>query len=148
GLATFAIALHVNEIGWSTRTVVVVGLAVLSGTAIVAALFVGASALQFFLVDASELTNGLVYGGAYASQNSTQVFSNPLRVLFTYVVPAAFVAYLPTVVLLDLPGATLLPAWLGWFSPLAAAVAWGVALLLWRAGTRHYQGAGGGRASA
>jgi ABC-2 type transport system permease protein len=143
GLATFAIALQVNEIGWSTRNVVVVGLAVLSGTAIVAALFVGASALQFFLVDASELTNGLVYGGAYASQNSTQVFSNPLRVLFTYVVPAAFVAYLPTVVLLGLPGATLLPAWLGWFSPLAAAVAWGVALLLWRAGTRHYQGAGG-----
>ncbi|MEP6651064.1 MAG: ABC-2 family transporter protein [Lapillicoccus sp.] len=142
-VVTFVIALRANEIGWSGRNVLIVVMAVLAGMAIVAALFVCASALQFFLIDGSELTNGFVYGGAYASQFSTQVFPNPLRVLFTFVVPAAFVAYLPTVVLLDLPGATLLPAWLGWCSPLAAAVAWGVAVLLWRAGTRHYQGAGG-----
>jgi ABC-2 type transport system permease protein len=140
---TFVIALRVNEIGWSGRNVLVIVMAVAAGTAIVAAIFVCASALQFFLVDGSELTNSFVYGGAYASQYSTQIFPNPLRVFFTFVVPAAFVAYLPTVVLLDLKGSTLLPSWLGWCSPLAAAAAWGVALLLWRAGTRHYQGAGG-----
>jgi ABC-2 type transport system permease protein len=142
-VVTFVIALRVNEIGWSTRSVLVIIMAVVAGTAIVAAIFVSASGLQFFLVDGSELTNAFVYGGGYASQYSTQVFLGPLRVLFTYVVPAAFVAYLPTVVLLDLPGAALLPSWLGWFSPLAAAAAWGVALWLWRLGTRHYQGAGG-----
>jgi ABC-2 type transport system permease protein len=142
-VVTFVVALRVNDIAWSGRNVAVVLMAVLAGTAIVAALFVCASAVQFFLVDGSEVTNAFVYGGGYASQYSTQVFPNPLRILFTFVVPAAFVAYLPTVVLLDLPGAPLLPSWLGWFSPLAAAVAWGVALLLWRAGTRHYQGAGG-----
>jgi viologen exporter family transport system permease protein len=142
-LVTFAIAVHVNEIDWSARTTLVVAMAVVAGVAIVAALFVCASALQFFLVEGGELTNGFVYGGAYASQNSTQVFPGALRVLFTYVVPAAFVAYLPTVVLLDLPGAPLLPSWLGWCAPLAAALAWAVALLLWRAGTHRYQGAGG-----
>ncbi|MDQ6895035.1 MAG: ABC transporter permease, partial [Actinomycetota bacterium] len=110
---------------------------------IVGALFVAAAALQFFLVEGSEVTNAFVYGGSYASQQSAQVFPHPLRLLFSFVVPAAFVAYLPTVVLLDLPGATLLPAWLGWLAPVAAIATWGVALLLWRAGIRHYQGAGG-----
>jgi ABC-2 type transport system permease protein len=142
-LVTFVIVLRLNEIPWSGRNVAIVLLAVVSGTAMVAAVFVCASGLQFFLVEGSELTNGLVYGGAYASQYSTEVFPNPLRVLFTFVIPAAFVAYLPTVVLLDLPGAPLLPEWLGWCTPGAAAAAWCVALLLWRAGTRHYQGAGG-----
>jgi ABC-2 type transport system permease protein len=142
-VVTFGIAFRVNEVAWSWRNGLIVVMAVAAGTAIVAAMFVWASALQFFLVDGSELTNGFVYGGAYAAQYSTQVFPNPLRAVFTFVVPAAFVAYLPTVVLLDLPGATLLPSWLGWCSPVAAVAAWAVAFLLWRAGTRHYQGAGG-----
>ena len=65
--------------------------------------------------------------------------------LFTFVVPAAFVAYLPVLTLLDIPGT--LPGGisgtvLGWCSPIAAAAVWTVALLGWRAGLRHYTGAG------
>ena len=36
-----------------------------------------------------------------------------------------------------------MPAWLGWLTPVAALWVWGVALLLWRDGTRHYQSGGG-----
>lgn len=142
-IVVFAIALRVNDIHWSLHSVGAIVMAVTGGATIVGALFVSACALQFFLVEGSELTNSFVYGGAYASQQSAQVFPNPLRVLFTYIVPAAFVAYLPTVVMLDLPGATLLPSWLGWCTPLVAVAAWAVALTLWRLGTRHYEGAGG-----
>ncbi|MEP6631776.1 MAG: ABC-2 family transporter protein [Lapillicoccus sp.] len=142
-VVVLAVAIRVNAIPLSPRNVLLVLATILTGAAIVGALFVAASALQFFLVEGSEVTNAFVYGGSYASQQSAQVFPHPLRILFTLVVPAAFVAYLPTVVLLDLPGAALLPSWLGWFAPVVAAAAWGVALLLWRFGTRHYQGAGG-----
>lgn len=142
-LGVLVVAVVRNDIPWSLRTVSMLVIAVVAGTAIVAALFTAASALQFFLVEGAELTNGFTYGGSYASQQSAQVFPNPLRILFTFVIPAAFVSYLPTVVILDLPGADLLPARLGWFTPLMAVGAWTVALLLWRAGTRHYQGAGG-----
>lgn len=137
------IAVLTNDIHWSVAAVTMLVVALVSGSAIVAALFVSASALQFFLVEGSELTNSFTYGGSYASQQSAQIFPNPLRILFTYVIPAAFVAYLPAVVILGVPGADLLPTWLGWFAPLIAAGAWGVALALWRLGTRHYQGAGG-----
>jgi ABC-2 type transport system permease protein len=142
-VVVFVIALRINDVEWSGRTLAALLVAIVAGTSIVASLFVSASALQFFLVEGSEFTSAFVYGGSYASQQSAQVFSSPLRVLFTYVVPAAFVAYLPTVVLLDLPGAALLPAWLGWLAPVVAVLAWTVALTLWRLGTRHYQGAGG-----
>ena len=61
-------------------------------------------------------------------------------------VPAAFVAYLPVLTLLDIPGAVpggiAAGGALGWCSPIAAAAVWAVALLGWRAGLRHYTGAG------
>jgi len=142
-LVVLSIAVRVNGLPVTPRTVLLAGATVVAGAVIVGALFVAAAALQFFLVEGSEVTNAFVYGGSYASQQSAQVFPHPLRLLFSFVVPAAFIAYLPTVVLLDLPGAALLPAWLGWLAPVVAIATWGVALLLWRAGIRHYQGAGG-----
>jgi ABC-2 type transport system permease protein len=142
-LVVLVVALRVNALPLTPRTLLLTGGTVVTGAVIVAALFVAASALQFFLVEGSEVTSAFVYGGSYAAQQSAQVFPHPLRLLFSFVVPAAFVAYLPAVVLLDLPGAALLPAWLGWCAPAAAVATWAVALLLWRAGTRHYQGAGG-----
>ena len=66
-----------------------------------------------------------------------------MRIFFTFVVPAAFTAYLPTLVILGKPGGDVAePTW-AWWLPMAAAWVWGVALLSWRFGVRHYQGAGG-----
>jgi ABC-2 type transport system permease protein len=115
---------------------------VVSGTAIFSALFTTAGGLQFFLVDGAELTNSFTYGGSYAAQQSQQVFPAPLRIFWTFVVPTAFVAYIPAVAILDLSD-PYAPHWLAWCTPLAALLAWGIAGLCWRLGTRHYQGAGG-----
>jgi ABC-2 type transport system permease protein len=142
-LVALTVALTTADIQWSPATVALIVLTVVSGTAIFAALFTAAGGLQFFLVDGAEFTNAFTYGGSYAAQQSQQVFPDPLRVFWTFVVPTAFVAYVPAVAILDLPGDHLAPPWLAWFTPLAALLAWGIAALCWRAGTRHYQGAGG-----
>jgi ABC-2 type transport system permease protein len=137
------VALTTADIAWSPATVALIVLTVASGTAIFSALFTAAGGLQFFLVDGAEFTNAFTYGGSYAAQQSQQVFPDPLRIFWTFVVPTAFVAYVPAVAVLDLPGDRLAPPWLAWWTPLAALLAWGIAGLCWRAGTRHYQGAGG-----
>jgi len=62
---------------------------------------------------------------------------------FTFVVPAAFTAYLPALAILGRADTTGLPGWLSWVTPLAAAWAVAGAGLCWRAGVRHYVGAGG-----
>jgi ABC-2 type transport system permease protein len=142
-VVALVVALTTGSIAWSPATVVLIVLTVVSGTAIFAALFTAAGGLQFFLVDGSEFTNSFTYGGQYAAQQSQQVFPGPLRIFWTFVVPTAFVAYVPAVAILDLPGDRLAPPWLAWCTPLAALLAWGIAGLCWRLGTRHYQGAGG-----
>jgi ABC-2 type transport system permease protein len=138
-----AVALSTAGVRWSPATVVLIMVTVVSGTAIFSALFTAAGGLQFFFVDGAEVTNSMTYGGSYAAQQSQRVFPDPLRILWTFVIPTAFVAYFPALAILDLPGDRLGPPWLAWCSPVAALVAWLVAATCWRAGTRHYQGAGG-----
>lgn len=142
-LVALTVALTTADIVWSPAVVALLALTVVSGTTIFSALFTAAGGLQFFLVDGAEFTNSFTYGGAYSAQQSQQVFPGPLRIFWTFVIPTAFVAYLPAVTILELPGDRLAPSWLAWCTPLAAVFAWTVAGLCWRAGTRHYQGAGG-----
>ena len=143
GLAALVTGLVVNDVAWSPASALLLAVAVLSGMRMFAALFVTAAGLQFFLVNGAEMTNAFVYGGRYASTQPASIWPRSLLVIFGFVFPMAFTSYLPTVTLLDLPGSTWLPGWLGWLAPLAAGWAWVLALSCWRWGTRHYQGAGG-----
>lgn len=143
GLTALVVGLAVNDIAWSPLVVAFLVVVLLASTLTFAGLFVAAAGVQFFLVDASEMTNAVVYGGRYAATQPASVWGKPLVALFGFAVPIAFTAYLPVVALLGLPGAEWLPSWLGWLAPLAAVWTWAVALLAWRTGVRHYQGGGG-----
>lgn len=143
GLVALTAGLTQNDIVWGPQVVAMLALAVVCGTAIFAGLFVCAASLQFFLINGSELTNSFTYGGSYAASQPASIFPTPLKMIFGYLVPVAFTAYLPTLVILRLPGPPGLPSWLAWLTPLAALWVWFLALTLWRWGTRHYQGGGG-----
>ena len=143
GAGILALGLTLAEVRWTPATAVLLVLTPLSGAAVFGALFVVAGAVQFWLVDAAEVTNGLTYGSFYASRYSGGALPLPVRLFFAFVVPASFTAYLPTLTILGLPGPPWLPTWLGWCTPVAAVVAWAVALTLWHRGIRHYTGAGG-----
>ena len=143
GLVCLVIGLAVNDIAWSVSAVALLGISLVSGIAIFAAMFVWAAGAQFFLINGAEMTNAFVYGGRYAATQPASVWGRPLTVLFGFFFPMAFTAYLPALHLLGLPGPDLLPTWLAWFTPVAALWAWAMALLFWRVGVRHYQGGGG-----
>jgi ABC-2 type transport system permease protein len=135
--------LSLVHIHWTPQRLVLLAVTPLAGAAVFSALFLTAGALQFWMIDAAEVTNSFTYGSSYAARFSAAVLPLPVRALFAFVVPAAFTAYLPTLALLGLPGPPGLPAWLGWCGPLVAIVACGLAATLWRLGVRHYTGAGG-----
>lgn len=143
GLAAMVTALVINDIAWSPSNVLLLALALVCGTATFSAMFVWAAGFQFFVINGAEMTNAFVYGGRYAATQPAAVWSRPLKVVFGFFFPMAFTAYLPVVQLLGMPGPDWMPAWLGWCTPLAALWAWGMALLCWRWGLRHYQGGGG-----
>jgi ABC-2 type transport system permease protein len=139
---TLAVGLAINDVPWSAATVALLALALVSGAATFTALFVTAAGLQFFLINGAEMTNAFVYGGRYAATQPANVWSRALVVVFGFVFPMAFTAYLPVSALLGKEGG-LLPSWLGWCAPVAALWAWGLALACWRWGVRHYRGGGG-----
>lgn len=143
GVAALVVGLVVNDVALDLRSVALLAVALVSGVAVSAAMFVLAAGIQFFVVDGAEMTNAFVYGGRYASTQPASVWSRPVKAAFVFVFPVAFTGYLPVVSLLGLPGGPWLPAWLGWCAPLAAVWAWALALLAWRLGVRHYQGGGG-----
>ncbi len=142
-VAALVAGLVTNDIEWSAAVVAMLLIAFVGGAVIFAGLFVCAAALQFFLINGAELTNSFTYGGSYASSQPASVFPSPLKALFGYLVPVVFTAYLPTLWLLHLPGPAGLPAWLAWFTPVAAAWVCLAAAQLWRWGSHHYQGGGG-----
>jgi ABC-2 type transport system permease protein len=143
GAVVLVVALVVQPVAWTPARVALLAVAPLAGGLLFAALFLAAGAVQFWLVDAAEVTSAFVYGGNYAAQYSAGVFPLPLRLFVVFVVPASFAAYLPAAAILGLPGEAGAPGWLGWCSPVAAVAAWFAALALWRRGLRHYSGAGG-----
>jgi viologen exporter family transport system permease protein len=143
GGAALGIGLATSGVPWNLTTATLLPLALLSGYATFAALFVWAAGLQFFLLEGKEMTNAFVYGGRYAATQPAAVWSRPLKIVFGFFFPMAVTAYLPAVTMLGLPGSAWLPAWLGWCAPAFAAWAWLMALLCWRWGVRHYQGGGG-----
>lgn len=142
-VAALVAGLVANDIVWDAATIAMLAIGVVAGTAIFAGLFTIAAGVQFFLINGAELTNSFTYGGSYAAAQPASVFPGPLKLVFGYLIPVAFTAYLPTLAILRLPGPPGLPSTLAWYSPAAAVWVWLLALGAWRLGTRHYQGGGG-----
>lgn len=143
GLVALVVGLTINDVDWGLSAVALLLVAIVSGYATFAAMFVWAAGLQFFLVDGYEATNAFVYGGRYAATQPASVWERPLKVVFGFFFPMAFTAFLPTLALLGIEGPEWLPGGLGWCAPVAALWTWAMALLSWRWGVRHYQGGGG-----
>ena len=143
GLVIMVLALVALQLPPTPERIYLLIITPVVGAAIYGALFVLAGGLQFFFIDGTEFTNSFVYGGAYAGQLPGSVLITPVRILFTFVIPATMASYLPSLLIMDLPGPELLPSWLGWLAPLFAAWIWLLALLAWRAGIAKFTGAGG-----
>jgi ABC-2 type transport system permease protein len=141
--ATLALALSHVDIDWTASRLALLVLAPVTGTVLFGSLFVTSGALCFWLVDGSEVGNAISYGSGYLSQWPIGVLGPVLGRFFTFVVPAAFTAYLPLVAILGRGDTLGLPSWLPWLTPVMALWAVVASGLIWRAGVRHYTGAGG-----
>jgi ABC-2 type transport system permease protein len=143
GVLIIIIVLPGLDLSYTAGTVYLLVITPFVGAAIYGAFFATAGGLQFFLINGPEFTAAFVYGGSYAGQLPGSVLITPVRILFTFVIPATVTAYLPALLIMGLPGPKFLPAWLGWLAPVFAAWAWLLAWLAWRAGIRKFTGAGG-----
>ena len=142
GAATLVVALAAADIDWTVDRVVLVPVTVLSGTVIFGAVWVATASISFWAVGAREVANSFTYGGGFAHQYPLHVYARWVRTVLGWIVPMAFVAYVPAVRLLDAANPLGLPGWLAAAPPFVAMAAAGVARLVWSAGIRAYQSTG------
>ncbi|MFD6533296.1 ABC transporter permease [Streptomyces sp. NPDC060184] len=142
GLLVLGYALVVLDIDWTPLKVLLVPLAVVSGGAVFGAVYVGGSALQFFALDAAEVQSSFTYGGQTLLQYPPSVFARELVRGVTFVVPLAFVSWLPALYVLGRAYPVALPAWVAFLPPVVAAGCGLPALLAWRTGLRAYRSTG------
>ncbi|MFE0421049.1 ABC transporter permease [Streptomyces sp. NPDC058953] len=142
GLVVLGYALAVVDIAWTPLKVLLLPVAVVSGATIFGALFVAGAAFQFWAQDAAEVQNSFTYGGITMVQYPPTVFAQDLVRGVTFVVPLAFVSWLPGLYILGRPYPVDVPQWFAFAPPLVAAGCCALAGLAWRAGLRTYRSTG------
>jgi ABC-2 type transport system permease protein len=142
GVLVLAAVLVYGQVEPTPVNVLLVLVTPLVGATITASIWVMTCSISFWVVEGRELANAFTYGSTLTTAYPITVFGPWLRRLFCYAVPSAFVAYFPTLALLDRPDPLGLPHALRYAAPLVAVVAVLVAALVWRTAVRRYQGAG------
>ncbi|MGW2276118.1 ABC transporter permease [Streptomyces yangpuensis] len=142
GLGVLGWALWSLEVDWTAGKALLVPVMLLSGAAIFAAVMVAGAAFQFVAGDAAEVQNSFTYGGCTMLQYPPTVFATELLRGVTFIVPLAFVNWLPALYVLGRPDPLGLPGWVAFLSPLVALVVFVPASLAWRAGVRSYRSTG------
>ncbi len=142
-VAVLVVALAAADIEWTLGRAAMVPLAVVSGTLIYTGVWIALATIAFWIVDAIEFVNAFTYGGNFLSAYPITIFGRWLRNLVLFVIPIAFVAYLPALYILDKPDELGLPDALRYASPFVAVLTVLVARLVWENAVRHYRSAGG-----
>lgn len=138
----FAWALWMLDINWTADRILLLPVMVVSGTAIFCGIFVLGAAFQFAASDAAEVANAFTYGGNTMTQYPPTIFALEMVRAVTFVIPLAFVNWMPAMHILSRPDPLDLPEFLRFSSPLVAVVLLLIAGLAWRAGIRGYRSTG------
>ncbi|MFJ9346883.1 ABC transporter permease [Streptomyces sp. NPDC101237] len=135
-------ALAAVPVEWTAAKVLLVPVTVISGAVIFCALFLVGATFQFVAQDAAEVENAFTYGGTTLLQYPPTVFGRDFVRGVTFLLPLAFVNWVPAAHLLGRPYPLRLPEWTVWSPPLVAAVCCALSGLAWRAGLRSYRSTG------
>lgn len=140
GMVILGVALTRVDIDWSPAHVLLLVLAVIGGALIDGAFQIGPAALAFRFLESWTLR--VIFDDIFSRFGNypTSILGMPVRNVLTFIVPMAFMAYLPAATLLGRE--THLPVWAGWLTPVVGIVAFGLALWLFVRASRGYQSSG------
>lgn len=142
GLAILVTAANLIEVQWSAGKLLFLALAALGGGLVEAGLQIALSALDFRwgpLVRIKDMVDRILTDfGAYPMT----IFGTAGTWLLTFLIPLAFMAYLPTTVLLDRTEELVVPVWTAQLSPLAGPVLLVLAVAFFRYMSRFYASPG------
>lgn len=140
GVVILAVAIRQLEIDWTPGKIALLVAALIGGALIDGAFQVGPAALTFRFLESWPLR--VIFDDIFSRFGNypTSILDRPVRNVLTFLVPMAFMSYLPAAAILDRE--TYLPAWAGWLAPVVGVVAFSIALWAFTRASRGYQSAG------
>lgn len=142
GLLVLGWSLLALDVEWTLTRAAAVPFMVVCGTAVYGAVFVLGAAFQFWAQDATQVQNSFTYGGNTLLQYPPSIFGKDLVRGVTFVVPLAFVNWVPSVYVLGREYPVGIPGWFALLPPVVAALCLALAGLAWRRGLRSYRSTG------
>ncbi|MFJ2175711.1 ABC transporter permease [Streptomyces sp. NPDC101062] len=142
GLLVLGYALFALDIDWTVVRVLMMPMMLISGAAIFASVFVAGAAFQFWALDAAEVQSSFTYGGTTLLQYPPTVFARDLVRGVTFVVPLAFVNWIPALYVLGRESPLGLPDAVAFLPPVVACGCCALAGVVWRLGLRAYRSTG------
>ncbi len=142
GFGVLGIAMAAAHVALTPEHLLLLVTTPVAGAVIFGSVFIATATIGFHVTEGMEFANAFTYGGSYLSSFPFTVFGRVMRRFFTFLVPVAFVAYLPALALLDRRDPLGLPTWLSWCGLPVSLLAAVAAIASWRNGLRHYVGAG------
>jgi len=140
--AILLVASRSLEFIWTPYNIALLCWTVAGAVAFFLALFIFQAALAFWTVEGLEAINAFTYGGVYAGQFPISLYEHWLRMLLTFVVPLACVAYFPVLAILGRSDPLGAPDWLLPLTPLAGFIFAGLSIVAWRRGIAKYTSTG------
>lgn len=142
GVLVLIVAASTSAVDWTIGAVCLVVAAVVGGALVEFAVYLGVSTLSFRVVQARSPL--LIAGNIMqtAGPYPLPIFPAPARALFTFVLPVAFIAYLPAAALLHRTGEIPFASWLGYAAPAVGLCLTVAAYRLWMRQLRHYASPG------
>jgi len=138
GTVALGIGLSHAAVAWAWWSIPLMVLAVLSGTVIQLSINLITNMGVFWDPGANTAIPTLVSRMREFAKFPLTIYDGALRIFVT-ILPLSFLAYFPSLLLLDRGGPE---RWLGLASPLVALLLASIAAVLWRIGVNKYQGVG------
>lgn len=142
GAGIFALALAQLDVQWTFAKLAYIPVISLSIICFFGALFIIGSTLTFWTVESVEAINIFTYGGSEMMSYPMHIYDDWMRRFFTFIVPAIFLNYYPSLFLLGKPDPLGMHAFAPFLSPIVGLGFLCCALLFWRFGVAHYQSTG------
>jgi len=140
GVLILGAALSRVDVEWTPARIALLALALLGGALIDGAFQVAPAALTFRYLDTWPAR--LIFDDIFSRFGNypVSILDRPARTFLTFIVPMAFMAYLPASTLLG--RGTYLPLWAGWLAPVVGTALFALALWAFSRASRGYQSAG------
>jgi len=139
GLIPFVAGVILTRPGWNAIEWAMVIFSILAGSFTYGGLMLMRAFTCFFTTEALEVFNIFTHGGVQLSSYPMNIYTGWLRKLFTYVIPLAAINYWPMSLLLHKNYA---PACVSVAAPFLGLAFFGVGMILWETGVRHYRSTG------